>query len=186
MRGPVGDAAVLCMNADEFVEALRRLAPTPEEAARRALLPEEVTELARRFACPERAGRRARANVLEDLLNRYHVGSLAIGRVEFVSDPRPHWAGMMVGTFEANPLVTLANGEVAVFEQARFGERVMDVARDGGRFLALLAHFAHGLRTRASWLSDLDEAARMCAELAGGSAYEPFCLALCSVAEYGA
>jgi hypothetical protein len=173
------------VTADEFVAVARRLAPSPEEAALRDLSSSEVEQLARRFACTPRPGRAARQNVLEDLLNRYDVSALEIGRVELVSDPRPHWAGKVVAFFEADPLVLLRDGELAVFEQARFGERYLDCAADAGRLLAALACFAEGLRARAAWLDDLDAAARRCAALAGGARYEPFYVALCSVHEYG-
>jgi hypothetical protein len=173
------------VNADEFVTVVRRLAPSPDEAARRELASTEVAQLERRYACAPRPGRAPRDNVLEDLLNRYDVSALEIGRVEFVSDPRPHWAGVVVAFFEADPVVVLLGGEVAVFEQARFGDRFLDCAADAPRFLEALACFAEGLRARASWLNDLDAAARRCAELAGGERYEPFFVALCSVHEYG-
>jgi hypothetical protein len=173
------------VNADEFVTVVRRLAPSPEEAARRDLSAAEQERLSRRFACAPRPGRAPRDNTLEDLLNRYDVSELAIGRVEFVSDPRPHWAGVVVGFFEADPVVVLLGGEVAVFEQARFGERYCDCAADSASFLAALACCAQGMRARAAWLDDLDAAARRCAELAGGEKYVPFFVALCSVHEYG-
>jgi hypothetical protein len=173
------------VNADEFVTAVRRLVPSPDEAARRDLSAAEIERLQRRFACAPRLGRATRDNTLEDLLNRYDVSALEIGRLEFVSDPRPHWAGLVVAFFEADPVVLLLGGEVAVFEQARFGERYLECAVDGGSFLSALAHCAEGLRARATWLDDLDEAARRCARLAGGTRYEAFYVALCSVHEYG-
>jgi hypothetical protein len=173
------------VNADEFVAAVRRLAPSPDEAARRDLSSAELEQLTRRFACAPRVGRATRDNALEDLLNRYDVSALEIGRLEFVSDPRPHWAGVIVAFFEADPVVLMLGGEVAVFEQARFGERYLDCAADPERFLAALAACAEGLRARSAWLDDLDAAARRCAGLAGGDGFEPFYVALCSVHEYG-
>jgi hypothetical protein len=173
------------VTADEFVAVVRRLAPSREEAALRDLSGVEIAQLERRFACSPRAGRVARANALEDLLNRHDVSELQLGRVEFVSDPRPHWAGKVVAFFEADPLVLVQGGELAVFEQARFGERYLDCAADAPRLLDALAEFAVGLRTRAAWLDDLDGAAQRCASLAGGERYEPFYVALCSVHEYG-
>lgn len=173
------------MTADEFVAVVRRLAPSRAEAARRDLSDHELAQLERRFACAPRQGRTARANALEDLLNRHDVSALSIGRVEFVSDPRPHWAGKVVAFFEADPLVLMRDGELAVFEQARFGERYLDCAADAPRALDALAAFAEGLRARAAWLDDLDRAAQRCARLAGGERYEPFYVALCSIHEYG-
>jgi hypothetical protein len=173
------------LNADEFVHAMRRLSPSPEEAALRAYAPGEVEKLALRYACPQRVGRTSRANALEDLLHRYDVSALEIGRVDFIAGARPHWAGMVVAFFEADPVVTLPGGEVAVFEQARFGERIMGCAASPERFLATLATFVEGLRTGAPWLDNLDAAAARGSARSGGEAYEPFCVALCSVAEYG-
>jgi hypothetical protein len=174
------------MNADAFVHALRRLIPSREEAALRAYAPSELERLTRRYACPLREGRKPRANALEDLLHRYDVSALELGRVEFLAGARPHWAGQVVAFFEADPLVLVRQGEVALFEQARFGERLLVCAASAEQFLDALGCFVAGLRTRAAWLDDLDGAALRCAALAGGAAFEPFYVALCSVAEYGA
>jgi hypothetical protein len=173
------------MNAEEFVLGLRRCLPSQDEAAARGFLPEEIADLHARYTCAPRAGRLARSHVLEDLLNRHDVGRLHIGRVSFVSDPRPHWSGSIVATFEAQPVVVTRAGSVSVFEPERFGEKLLDCAPDGERFLAALLAFMSAAHATGPELPEPDRLATHCSQLAGGPLYEPFYIALCSVLEYG-
>src|SRR5688572_14670948 len=59
---------------------------------------------------------RAPENPLEALVTRFDCTGLALGRVTFVSHPRPHFAGKVVGVFESDPIVLANDGSVSVFE----------------------------------------------------------------------
>jgi hypothetical protein len=173
------------VKADDFVLGLRRCLPSQDEAAAHGFLPEEMADLQARYTCAPRAGRLARSHVLEDLLNRYDVSRLHVGRLSFVSDARPHWSGSMVASFEAQPVVVTRDGSVSVFEPERFGEKLLDCAPDGERFFAALLAFVAAAHAPRSEQLEPDRLATRCSQLAGGVLYEPFYIALCSVLEYG-
>jgi hypothetical protein len=164
------------MTADEFVASLESLHRAHQGAGEAAHGP-----------CKSRESPRPRrtANALEDLLLRFDCTRLTLGRVSFVSHPRPHFAGQVVGVFESEPIVLERTGAVSLFEHERFGEKLLDVARDAGSFLRALSGFLHVAYARKHWLQKLDEAALHCAELAGGRSYEPFYTALCGYLDYG-
>lgn len=175
------------MNADEFVSTIQRCRPGERQAATHGLGAEDIAALQQRFTCPMRTpAREARADVLEDLLVRYDCRHLEIGRVRFVSAPRPHRAGTVVAFWEAEPLVVRPSGEVTVFEHEPFGEELMACARDGARLLDALARFLQMFFERGDWLGRTDLAAQLCAELAGGPPYVDFFVGLMGFFEYGA
>ncbi len=153
------------MNADEFASLLAELGQ----------------------ACPPRARKpEPRDNPLEDLVVRYDCARLAIGRIRFSQAPRPHHAGTMLGFHESSHLVLLPSGEVWAFEHERFGEPLLGCAVDAAHFLDALAGFMRMCHARAQWLPELDAAARVCADLAGGACYDDFYLGLVGYLEYGA
>ena len=133
----------------------------------------------------ENPGPRRGENPLEELLIRFDCTRLLLGRVTFVSLPRPHFAGQVVGVFESEPIVLERTGEVSLFEHERFGEKLLDCARDAGSFFRALTGFLRIAYQRRHWLTRLDDAAVHCAELAGGPRYEPFYTALCGYLDYG-
>jgi hypothetical protein len=166
------------MTADEFVKSLR------EAHLVGSSVPEGEPP---HGPCParENPGPRRAENALEDLLLRFDCTRLLLGRVTFVSHPRPHFAGQVVGVFESEPIVLERTGQVSLFEHERFGEKLLDIARDAGSFFRALSGFLHIAYQRRHWLTRLDEAAEHCAGLAGGPRYEPFYTALCGYLDYG-
>ncbi len=170
------------MNADEFVTGLRHLAataPTESPEARRLL----ERELTCERHLPER---KVLVHPLDDLVWRYGCTELQVGHLRFVSAPRPHWAGHVVGFWEGELLVTEESGRVAIFEHERFGERLLTCAIDGAHFFDALLMFLGMVFERERWLSRIDEAACLCGERAGGAECEEFYLGMLSFLEYGA
>jgi hypothetical protein len=170
------------MTADDFVSLLERvhLAARTGESEPDAGLPPHG-----RCTPRESLGPRRPHNPLEDLLVRFDCTRVALGRVHFVSHPRPHFAGQVVGVFESEPIVLEQGGTVSLFEHERFGEKLLDCAVDGASFLRALSGFLEIAYARKAWLHRLDEAAATCAMLAGGPRHEPFYTALCGYLDYG-
>ena len=167
------------MDAASFVQHLARSRPARADD-------EHLSWLDAQLACRPRAHpSKPSRDALEDLVARYDCSALAIGRVRFVKAPRPHFAGVMVGFAEAEPLVLTRSSELWTFEGARFGDPIQPCAANGATFLAALCQVLDLVWERARWVTDLDAAAACCAEAAGGARYQPFFMGLCGFLEYG-
>ena len=170
------------MTADEFVIALAGLAESAQAESK-----EERAALRAMFTCPRREPpHKSLVHPVDDLVWRYECTSLEVGHIQFVSAPRPHWAGHMVGSWEGELLVTQEDGQVAIFEHERFGERLLMCAVDGEHFFEALTTFLGMVLQRELWLARVDEAARVCADRAGSAQCEDFYLGMLSYLEYGA
>jgi len=170
------------MNADQFVSELSRL--SADAVSMSDAEPSMVDEA---FACaPHEPLRKPLPHCVDDLVWRYDCTQMHVGHLRFVSAPRPHFGGHMVGFWEGELVITEHDGRVSIFEHERFGERLLPCARSGEAFLDALATFVSMIFQRDRWLERGDEAARVCAERAGGPEYEEFYLAMLSYLEYGA
>jgi hypothetical protein len=173
------------MTADEFVDRLRRAAPSAEQLQNLGFSPQEAAEFWLSFVCvprPTRAGgSQAQADPLLDLLSRYDLGKVEIGMITFASDLGRDSDVWRVGTVEVDPLVQdRLTGEVRVTEGSPRGRVLWRCAQDGGGFLDALAPAAAFLGQCAHDSAVSENAAlrrskaQECSVAAGGSDYLDF------------
>ena len=163
------------MKAHEFVELLKRATPTKQELESYGLAGSEIDDIQVLFyAIPRSTGGLEQPDELIALITEFDCSSVEIGGIEFESSPKPHSHGIAFGKYEADALVLLNEGDIAMFDHADVGVGPIVIAADSDSFLDALAQFVEILRSKVDWADRFDEAVEQCSQLANGKNSKEF------------
>lgn len=172
------------MKADEFVAVVRRCVPTREELLSYGLSDDEIRDIRDGFDCSPREGAVERnggcSSELEELLARYDCSSLEVLIITFAQAPEQHVAGVVVGYWEADPIVVLHDGKVVAFDHAEPSHMSAHCAVDSEHFLDALAFLVELTALKEAWAGRADEATRRCVAKSGTGNSVVFYSSLCS------
>jgi hypothetical protein len=155
------------MLADQFVTLVRAAAPPHSELLAAGLSEEQAEQIRRVFSCPRREGSQSAsdADELQRLLTVFDCSLFELATFTFQSPPSSHPCGLLVGHLEADAVVLLPDGPVAVLaHDAPRPNAGSPCASTPGRFLDALGH---RIRVGVRNTDRSPDLARACAELAG-------------------
>ena len=163
------------MRAHEFVEFLKRATPTKQELESYGLAGSEIDDIQSLFnAIPRSPSGTEQPDELIALITEFDCSSIEIGGIEFKSSPTPHRHGIVFGKYEADPLVIVIEGDIAMFDHANVGVDPIVIAANSESFLDALAKFVDILKSKVDWADRFDEAVEQCSQLANGKNSEEF------------
>lgn len=164
------------MDSTEFVTRLRGCAPSHEELSDAGLNDREIADVLAAFACIPRTDRAVAVagNELERLVGDYDCSCVEVSQVRFARTPACHPEGVLVGWWEADPIVLTPAGRVVAFDHHETGHAVAICAEHPVGLLAALVHLAEAGASRRGLPGQSTQVAAACAALAGGDATRPF------------
>lgn len=160
------------MFSSEFVKIIRQEMPSRVELESFGLEPHEIAAVQASFLAVARMPEvQIASNIseLEKLISAYDCSGVEVGLIRFLAESRPHSHGVQVAYCEADSIVVEATGEVAMYDHAD-GRRSLSCAQESMRFLDALRVFVEMRNNKPKWNGRAEEAANLCAEMAGGGA----------------
>jgi len=168
------------MNADNFVEQVKKAKPNKESLLSLGVSDEYIAKVDQAYSINQRYTTAKYTQPLMDLVDRFEVSFLEIGMIGFNSKLEESSIGSIVGTVESDLLVVDdVLGEVKVVEY-NTNHTLWSCAQNEANFLDAIAVAAAFLE-KATFDDDLyenQEAIRAvsehCSMLAGGEKYQSF------------
>jgi hypothetical protein len=165
------------MRVDEFARLMSESMPTKEQLVEYGLNDEEIEEIQRTFRCQRRGPTDAGSDPsseLERLVVDYDCSTLEVSQVRFSGAPEAHpQGGVVVGYWEADPIVVSKDGEVVALDHADQATST-PCAADSRLFLEAMACLVRARSNRLQWKGRAAELAEACAQEAGGDRYRAF------------
>lgn len=175
------------MKPREFVARLAEAAPKTKDLEKLGLDAAAADDFLKVYRCvpresPLKIGNVAGSEDLIELFTGWDIGGVQVGAMEFLSVPVATERGLQIGVEEIHPLlISHGDGEVVVDEYGiGHGHRLSEVASGGNALLDALAKAAAFFGKRVVGAISFDDfaaakdAARDCAESAGGKRYLRF------------
>jgi hypothetical protein len=168
------------MKAKSFLRLVRSTMPTQSELLKFGMTAEEALGIQSCFIAKKRNAKAApEVTELERMLIEYDCSTIDLGPVQFRGAVKPTPDGLCFGSSEADPLVILPDGRIALFDHASRDAAPELCAADSERFLDLLAMRITISLEIEMWKGRRPEALLRLAEIAGGQAYFAFCNMIC-------
>jgi hypothetical protein len=158
------------MLAEEFVDVLRKAAPSRIALTNYGLEPDEVAQILASFECRIRKDKKVEdhnQSQLERLIYVYDCAAVEVASLRLVGAPLRYGEGRIVGHWEADPVVLCDNGRVEAYDHAQPGVKLADCATNGDRFLAALSLVVQARATPKESRGSIAEVASTCAATAG-------------------
>lgn len=163
------------MTADEFLRHLEQAMPERASLEGHGLDKDEIEALQATFVAPARATTTAtEVSEVERMVLDFDCSKIEVGLVRFNDGPAASPHGTCFAYCEADPLVVLRDGRIALFDHASPRTLLQPCAPDSSRFFDAMAAFVSLRREKAAWKGRAEEAATRCAEAAGGREYRAF------------
>ena len=169
------------MKYPEFLARVKSATPPTDFLQRYGLDAEEIETIQRAFNAAPRPSIPlgiVMGSEIEEMVVRHNCSSLEIGGIAFLDLPLHSEHGTIVARYEADPILVLTNGQIAMCDHAAL-EHQIQCAANSEQFLEALAAFIEIIRDRTIWVGRCAEAIDMCSRLAGGSDYRTFFQSLC-------
>ncbi len=168
------------MRGADFLVALQNVMPQRVELEACGLSPGEIESVQATFRfVPRKRSRSTSRSELEKMILDNDCSSVEVGLIRFLDWPCEHRHGVQVAFCEADPLVVSPAGTVTMHDHAN-ADKAMKCGADSERFLDALRAFIAIRREKQNWKGRVGEAAKVCAEKAGGDDYAAFYRLLCS------
>jgi hypothetical protein len=169
------------MKAEEFAKALAEYMPSVAELRDEGLGIEEIEDYQGAWRCVRRcvsdvSEPAPKENEVDRLLRIYDCSTVEVCGIRFNSPlVDNHSSGQAVAALEADPIVIIRSGDVAIFDHEEPSFRIAEVAAGPESFLRLLIAATEVVDDLERWKGHGAEAVQHCAREAGGSRYEGFC-----------
>lgn len=172
------------MKASEFLQLVHSQMPAESFLRELGMNDEDVVNIQRSFIFRERDVKAPEGvSELERMIIEYDCSTLEVGPVRFGDRILVTPQGVCVGACEADPLVVLPDGRIALFDHGRRDVIPEFCAIDSERFLDGLATSINIGLDRKAWTGRFPEAVLRCSEAAGGAQFASFFRMVCPTLE---
>lgn len=178
------------MDATEFAESLRRIAPSKSRLAAAGYPEDEAERSVAEYSCVRRQRPlrlETRGDDLLRLVRDWDVSSIEIGMFSFRTPPIVEGRRVEIGVLEVDPVSHRTVEMDYIMEEYVTGRFICRVAPSGGALLdALLDIAAYFAKTSVGDIDPDDDARALavkekCVDLLGGDDYVTFCTMLLGV-----
>lgn len=169
------------MIGSDFLNALVKAMPSHAELEEYGLSEDEIKSIQAAFQSTAREGSTLPSvakSELEKMLLEYDCSTVEIGLIRFLPEPRTYQGVTIVAYCEADLIAVSEADAIVMHDHDDFG-RTTACAKNSEAFLDALTEWITLRRNASQWKERSEEAAKRCAEKAGGLEYLPFFRILC-------